>query len=65
MRCTILLEAAMGLAYLHSEEGGLSAVVHLDVKRLASSIMLTCTCTVHEFTPMHGSSVPTYCWMAP
>ena len=33
MRCNILLQAALGLSYLHSEEGGLSAAVHLDVKR--------------------------------
>lgn len=40
MRCQILLEAAMGLAYLHSQEGGFSAVVHLDVKRLAPFIFI-------------------------
>ena len=37
MRCNILLQAALGLSYLHSEEGGLSAAVHLDVKRSEES----------------------------
>ena len=41
MRCKIiLLEAAMGLAYLHSQEGGFSTVVHLDVKKLAPFIFI-------------------------
>ena len=35
MRCKLLLEAATGLAYLHSTEGGLEPILHLDVKRLA------------------------------
>jgi len=33
MRIRILYEAATGLAYLHSKEGGLQPVLHLDVKR--------------------------------
>ena len=33
MRLKILYEAATGLAYLHSREGGLVPVLHLDVKR--------------------------------
>ena len=33
MRLKILYEAATGLAYLHSQEGGLVPVLHLDVKR--------------------------------
>ena len=41
MRCNILLQAALGLSYLHSEEGGLSAAVHLDVKRSERSMHLS------------------------
>ena len=60
MRCRILLEAAKGLAYLHSEEGGLTPVVHLDVKRysiliqciqcrmLTNAIILYCIITSHS-----------------
>ncbi len=32
MRMRIIYEAASGLAYLHSTEGGLEPILHLDVK---------------------------------
>lgn len=31
--CRILIDAATGLAYLHSNEGSSKPVIHLDVKR--------------------------------